>query len=377
MEDDDAGSAAQRFDDPAVSLRIVADVVEGDVGLRRAAEAAGSGDLDVDPLLERGEQQRAVVGDARARGRQRGVVGDLHARRRSIARSHVSCSATWRPACPHVRASSTWSRSHAQASATAAGRGSQTSPVRRSVTTSSGPAGVGGRDDGLLGEKRLEGHHAEVLVHGRVVDGEAASVEVGQLGLVDAAGERHAPVEALPRRQLLEPSAVGPVAGDHAAQRRVGGERLEHEVDALRAVEPADREHEVAVLVAAIVEVLRRMRHHLGGNVGRAREAVGDVLGGGEDAPRLAEAEAVEPLHLPAERAVGRRLGELAELGAVELVRLPELVQQPDDLVRDGGRSTTGTSSRSPCRSRGRPPRSGRRAARGGPGSARERPGTT
>ena len=72
------------------------------------------------------------------------------------------------------------------------------------------------------------------------------------------------------------------------------------QVDALRAVEPADGEHEVAVLVAAVVEVLRRVRHHLGGDVRRAREAVGDVLRGREDAARLAEADAVEALHLPA-----------------------------------------------------------------------------
>ena len=42
------------------------------------------------------------------------------------------------------------------------------------------------------------------------------------------------------------------------------------------------------------------MRHHLGGDVRRAREAVGDVLRGREDAPGLAEADAVEALHLPA-----------------------------------------------------------------------------
>ena len=77
------------------------------------------------------------------------------------------------------------------------------------------PARVGGRDDRLLGEERLEGHHAEVLVHGRVVDGEAARVEIGELGVADAAGERHAAVEPLLRGQLLEPGAVGAVTGDH------------------------------------------------------------------------------------------------------------------------------------------------------------------
>ena len=42
----------------------------------------------------------------------------------------------------------------------------------------------------------------------------------------------------------------------------------------------------------------------------------------------------VEPLDRAARRAVLRRLGELAELGAVVVVGLPELVQHPRDLVR-------------------------------------------
>ena len=45
------------------------------------------------------------------------------------------------------------------------------------------------------------------------------------------------------------------------------------------------------------------MRHHLGGDVRGAGEAVGDVLGGGKDALRLAEAQTVEPLHLAPKRA--------------------------------------------------------------------------
>ena len=49
---------------------------------------------------------------------------------------------------------------------------------------------------------------------------------------------------------------------------------------------------------------------------------------------RLAERKPVEPMHLTPQCALLRRLAELAELGAVELVRLAELVQQPDDLVR-------------------------------------------
>ena len=44
-------------------------------------------------------------------------------------------------------------------------------------------AGVRRRQHGLLGQERLVRHHPEVLVDGRVVDGEAASVERGELRL--------------------------------------------------------------------------------------------------------------------------------------------------------------------------------------------------
>src|SRR5207248_8042394 len=60
----------------------------------------------------------------------------------------------------------------------------------------------------------------------------------------------------------------------------------------------------------------------------------GDDGGRGEDLPRLAERQAVELEHLAAQGAVLRGFGELAELGAVEIPRLTELVQQPDDLAR-------------------------------------------
>ena len=86
--------------------------------------------------------------------------------------------------------------------------------------------------------------------------------------------------------------------------------------------------------VVPVVELLRRMRHHLGDEPGRALEAARDVLRRGEEAARLAEPDAVELLHLPADRAILRRLAELAELGAVELVGLPKLVHEPDALLR-------------------------------------------
>ena len=36
VQDDDAGSLPQRVDDPTVRVGVVADVVEGDIGARRA-----------------------------------------------------------------------------------------------------------------------------------------------------------------------------------------------------------------------------------------------------------------------------------------------------------------------------------------------------
>ena len=85
--------------------------------------------------------------------------------------------------------------------------------------------------------------------------------------------------------------------------------------------------------LVAVVERLRRVRQHLGDEPGRALEPAGDVPRGGEEPRRLAERDAVELLHLAAHRAVLGRLAELAELGAVELVRLPELVHEPDALL--------------------------------------------
>ena len=75
------------------------------------------------------------------------------------------------------------------------------------------------------------------------------------------------------------------------------------------------------------------MRQHLGDEARRALEPPGDVRGRREQTRRLAERDAVELLHLAAERPLLRRGAELAELGAVELVRLPELVHEPDALL--------------------------------------------
>ena len=231
------------------------------------------------------------------------------------------------------------------------GRGSQTRPGAAVGDDLERAARVGRRDDRLLGQERLVRDHPEVLVDGRVVDGEAARVEVGELLLVDAAGERRAAVEAVPLGELLEPLAVGPVADDHAAQRRVGGERLEQQVDALRAVEPADGEDEVVVARRSGRRAPAADAASPRPRAGRALEPLGDVARGREQLPRLAERDAVEPLHARRIARSARRLAELAELGAVELVRLAELVQRARRPCSDGGRRTTGTSSRSRGRS--------------------------
>ena len=69
VEDDDARPLAERLDDPAVRVRIVADVVERDIEAARGTPMLRN--LDLDPLLERGQQVRAVVGDPGPIGRQR------------------------------------------------------------------------------------------------------------------------------------------------------------------------------------------------------------------------------------------------------------------------------------------------------------------
>jgi hypothetical protein len=69
VQDDDPGAALQRVEDPAVRVRVVADVVERDVGLRRAL--AGLRDDDLEPLAQCGQEQIRVVRDPRARIRRR------------------------------------------------------------------------------------------------------------------------------------------------------------------------------------------------------------------------------------------------------------------------------------------------------------------
>ena len=64
VQDDDAGltagAAPERVDDPAVRVRVVADVVEREVGAAHRALAPAPHDLDVDPLPQRRQQQCAL-----------------------------------------------------------------------------------------------------------------------------------------------------------------------------------------------------------------------------------------------------------------------------------------------------------------------------
>ena len=101
VEDDDARPPAEGVDDPGVGVGVVADVVERDVRVARRAGAPRSlHDAQVDALAQRGQEQRAVVGDARLLRRQRREIRQLHASSRSIARSQVTSAAIAFPARP-------------------------------------------------------------------------------------------------------------------------------------------------------------------------------------------------------------------------------------------------------------------------------------
>ncbi len=334
VENDDAGLATQRVDDPRVRVRIVPDVVERDVRAAGRPLRPAAHHVDVDPLSQRRQEQRAVVGDPGLLRRHRAEVGELHDSSLPIARSHVTSRAIAFPARPSDAASSRWSRSQPSARAISAASGATTSPVASVRDDLERPAGVGRRQHGLLREEGLERHHPVVLVDRRVVDGEAARVQVRELALGDAAREASAPVEAALAAQPLQPLAVRPLARDHELEAGLARRRLDEEVDPLRAIEPVHGEDEVPVALAAVVELLRRVRQHLGGQPRRGREPSGDVLRDREETRRLTEGDPIEIVNLPPQRPILGRVAELAERRSVELVRLAELVHEPDALVR-------------------------------------------
>jgi hypothetical protein len=64
MQDDDARTATESIDDPTVRIGVVANVVDGDIGVGDWARATRPNGLDVDELLELRKEQCGVVRDA-------------------------------------------------------------------------------------------------------------------------------------------------------------------------------------------------------------------------------------------------------------------------------------------------------------------------
>ena len=334
VEHDEPRRPPERVEDPTVRVGVVADVVDGEIGAARRSLRAALHDLDRDVLPERREQQRRVVRDPRGLRGHRREVRDLHESSLAIARSQVTSPASAFPAAPNAAASSSWSRSQAAACPIAGASGATTSPVCAVVHDVERASGVGRRDHGLAREERLVRPHAEVLVDGRVEDRRARRVELREALRADAALEAHATVEPAVVGDRLEPLAVGAVGRDDDVEAGRCARPPEQEIDPLRAVEAARGEHESLGRRRAVRQRLGRMRKHLGVEAGRALEPPGDVRGRREQARRLREGDPVELLDLPAERAILGRRPELAEVGAVELVRLTELVDEPHALVR-------------------------------------------
>ena len=236
-------------------------------------------------------------------------------------------------------------------------------PVSPSRTTSSGPPASVVVSTGLPERNASNGTIPKSSSTRRVVDAEAARVPVGELLVGDAADELGAAVEPALGREPLQPLPVGPVAGDHDAQRRLGGGRLEQQVDPLLGCEPVDREDEVARLLAAVGERRRRMRHHLRLEPGRLAQPPRDVARGREQLPRLAERRPLELEHAPPQRAV---LAPTPRTGRTRCGRSPTPAGTGAGARRPcagGGLRRTGTSSRSTA-STGRPFASSRSSSR-------------
>src|SRR5205085_4718315 len=107
---------------------------------------------------------------------------------------------------------------------------------------------------------------------------------------------------------------------------------LDQQVDPFGAIEAIYGEDEVLIRVAVKVERRRRRREHLCIEPRGFAEPSGNDRRRREDLARLAECNAIELEHLAAECAVLSRFRELSELGAVEIPRLAELMEKPDDL---------------------------------------------
>ena len=79
---------------------------------------------------------------------------------------------------------------------------------------------------------------------------------------------------------------------------------------------------------------MRRRRENFRVEAGRTVEPFADVVRGGEQLPSLAQNATVEGVNGTSRGPIFVRFAELPQLGAVELVRLAELVEKPYDLVR-------------------------------------------
>ena len=145
--------------------------------------------------------------------------------------------------------------------------------------------------------------------------------------------EARATIEAEALGAGFEPRTVGPVT---SYDRLDGGlaERVEQELDPLGAVEPPDGEDEAPVLLAAVGQLLRWVREDIGLQPSGAREPLRVVVRRREQRVGLAEGRSVKAMDRTPGGAVDRPLAELTELSAVQLVRLAELVHEPDDLPR-------------------------------------------
>ena len=62
---------AQRVDDPAVRVRVVADVVERDVRAAYRPRPSATDDVDLEPLLSRTERERAAFAVTERSGKPR------------------------------------------------------------------------------------------------------------------------------------------------------------------------------------------------------------------------------------------------------------------------------------------------------------------
>ncbi len=226
VQHDDPAATPERSDDPTVSFGVVADVVQGDIGAARRSPTAAPDNLDLEAPLQLGQEQRAVVGDPGALGRKRRVVRDLHApRSRSTTLSHDACSASFLPARPHVRASSGLFASRESLGDCRGLRLAHEAGLLVGDDLER-PAGIARGHDGLLRQKGLVRHEAQILVHRRVEDGPAPRVQARQLLLIDSPCEPQPTLETLLAGQLLEAWAFGPLPRDDGFEPWVGGHRF-------------------------------------------------------------------------------------------------------------------------------------------------------